>query len=270
MSRKQALSGGLVLLVASLVLLVPGRPWAQDVQDVRQYDLKKPKIFDETYQLINESDLNCSFYMQEMGKPLPDIQIVGAERMNERTIYDNDALIYLNRGAADGLEIGQLFLVVGVREAVPKLGTVMKREGRARVVRLQDRTATAKVEKGCGAVEIGDYLLPFEEEPGELGKDQGYGDMDPNASKRGRVVYMDWGFHIAGPGHWALIDLGRQHCVQIGDQLSVFHQARPDLPREAVASAIIIDVRGATSTIKILSARDSVNLGDEVQIAVAR
>jgi hypothetical protein len=267
MSRKPALYGGLVLLVVSLVLTVPGRPFAQDVQ---QTDIKKPKIFDETYQLINETDLNCSFYLHEPGKFLPDIQIVGAERMNERSIYDNDAKLYINRGAADGLEMGQLFLVVGVREVVPKLGTVVRREGRARVVRLEDRTAAIKVEKGCGAVQVGDYLLPFEEEPGEMGKDQGYGDMDPNASKRGHVVYMDWGFHIAGPGHWALIDLGRQHCVQIGDQLNVFHQARPDLPREAVASAIIVDVRGATSTIKILSARDSVNLGDEVQIAVAR
>jgi hypothetical protein len=270
MSRKPALCGGLALLVASLVLIVPGRPFAQDVQDVQQLELKKPKIFDETYQLINESDLNCSFYLHEPGKLMPDIQIVGAERMNERTVYDNDSLIYINRGAADGLEVGQLFLIVGIREVVPKLGTVMKRQGRARIVRLEDRTSAAKVEKGCGALQIGDFLLPFEEEPGEMGKDQGYGDMDPNASKRGRVVYIEWGFHIAGPGQWALIDLGRQHCVQIGDQLNIFHQARPDLPREAVASAIIVDVRGATSTIKILSARDTVDLGNEVQINVAR
>ncbi len=62
--------------------------------------------------------------------------------------------------------------------------------------------------------------------------------------------------------------MGRQHCVQIGDQLNIFHQARPDLPREAIASAIIIDVRGATSTIKILGARDAVDIGSEVQINV--
>jgi hypothetical protein len=64
--------------------------------------------------------------------------------------------------------------------------------------------------------------------------------------------------------------MGRQHCVQIGDQLNVFHRTKPNLPREAVASAIIIDVRGATSTVKILGAKDSVNIGDEIQINVAR
>jgi len=64
--------------------------------------------------------------------------------------------------------------------------------------------------------------------------------------------------------------LGRQHCVQIGDQLNVFFRARPDLPREAIASAIVIDVRGATSTVKILDARDIVSIGSEVQLNITR
>jgi len=267
MSRKPALCAGIVLVLASLVLIVPGRPFAQETQETM---IRKAKIFEETYQLINESDLNCSFYMHEEGKLLPDIQIVGAERMNEKSVFEDGDLIYLNKGAADGLEMGQLFLTVGLRAKVGKLGTVMERHGRARVVRLEDRMASAKVEKGCGRIQIGDYLLPFEEEAGEIGKDLGYGDMDPNASKRGHVIYIENDFHISGSGQWALIDMGRQHCVQIGDQLNIFHQARPDLPREAFASAIIIDVRGATSTIKILGARDAVDIGSEVQINTSR
>jgi hypothetical protein len=262
MSKRPALCAGIVL--ASLLLIVPGGPFAQETM------IQRAKIFDETYQLINESDLNCSFYMHEEGKLLPDIQVIGAERMNEKSLFEDGDLIYINKGAADGLEIGQLFLTVGLRAKVAKLGTVMERHGRARIVRLEDRMATAKVEKGCGTIQIGDFLLPFEQDAGEMGKDLGFGDMDPNASKHGKVVYIENDFHIAGSGQWALIDLGRQHCVQIGDQLNIFHQARPDLPREAVASAIIVDVRGATSTIKILSARDTVDLGNEVQINVAR
>jgi hypothetical protein len=262
--RSLLTAGGLVLIVAVLALAVPGRPSAQDVM------VRKAKIFEETYQLINESDLNCSFYMHEEGKLLPDIRIVGAERMNEKHVFSDDDIIYIDKGAADGLEIGQLFLAVGLRAKVAKIGTVMERHGRARIVRLDDEMATAKVEKGCGAILVGDYLLPFEEEAGEIGKDLGYGDMDPNASKRGRVIYIENDFHISASGQWALIDMGRQQCVQIGDQLNVFHQARPDLPREAVASAIIIDVRGASATIKILGARDAVRIDDEVQIITTR
>jgi len=265
MSRKRVFTAGIIL--AGLALIVPGGPFAQEVQETQ---IQKAKIFDETYQLINESDLNCSFYMHEEGKLLPDIQIIGAERMNEKSLFEDGDLIYLNKGAADGLEMGQLFLTVGLRAKVAKLGTVMERHGRARIVRLEDRMASARVEKGCGSIRVGDFLLPFEEESGEIGKDLGYGDMDPNASKHGYVIYIENDFHISASGQWALINMGRQHCVQIGDQLNIFHQAKPNLPREAFASAIIIDVRGATSTIKILGARDAVDLGSEVQINVAR
>jgi hypothetical protein len=267
MSRKPAVLAGFALALVSLALLVPGRPFAQDAQETQ---IQKSKIFDETYQLINESDLNCSFYMYEEGKLLPDIRIVGGERMNEKSLFEDGDLIYLDKGAADGLEVGQLFLTVGPRAKVGKIGTVMERHGRARIVRLEDKMASARIEKGCGTILAGDYLLPFEEEAGEIGKDMGYGDMDPNASKHGRVIYIENDFHISGTGQWALIDLGRQHCVQIGDQLNVFHQAKPNLPREAFASAIIIDVRGATSTIKILGARDAVDIGAEVQISTTR
>jgi len=268
MSQKAAISAGIVLVAAGLILLVPGQPFAQDAQETI---IRKAKIFDETYQLINESDLNCSFYMHEEGKFLPDIQIIGAERMHEKSVFEDGDLIYLNRGAADGLEIGQLFLTIGLRAKVAKIGTVMERHGRARIVRLDgDRGASARVEKGCGTILVGDFLIPFEEEAGEIGKDLGYGDMDPNASKKGYVIYIENDFHISGSGQWALINMGRQHCVQIGDQLNVFHQARPDLPREAFASAIVIDVRGATSTIKILGARDAVDIGAEVQMNTTR
>jgi cytochrome c oxidase assembly protein Cox11 len=94
--------------------------------------------------------------------------------------------------------------------------------------------------------------------------------MDPNASKHGKVIFIENDFRIAATGQWALIDMGRQHCVQIGDQINVFRRARPDLPREAIASAIIIDVRGATSTIKILGVRDTVDIGSEVQLNTTR
>jgi len=267
MSRKPTFYAVVVIALASLVLVVPGRPCAQDIQEAV---IQKAKIFDETYQLINESDLNCSFYMHEEGKLLPDTRIIGAERMNEKSVFEDGDLIYLDKGAADGLEIGQLFLTVGLRAKVGKIGTVMERHGRARVVRLDERMASARVEKGCGTILVGDFVIPFEEEAGEIGKDLGYGDMDPNATKQGHIIYIENDFHISASGQWALIDLGRQHCVQIGDQLNVFHQARPDLPREAFASAIIIDVRGATSTVKILGARDAVDIGAEVQMVTTR
>ena len=264
MNKKTGLSAILAsLTLISLVLLVPGRAFAQD-------QIARPKIFDEVYQLMTETDLYCSFYMLEEGKPLPEIRIIGAELMNEKNVFSDADLIYIDRGAAHGLELGQLFQIVGVREKVVPYGYVTGRHARARVVRLEETMATARVEKGCGPVRVGDFLLPFEEDEGEIGRDEGFGDLDPTLGLKGQVVYIEHDFRISASGMWVSINLGRQHCVQIGDRITVFHQARPDLPREAVASGILIDVRGATSTVKILSARDAVEIGDEIQLIAER
>jgi len=255
--------GFLSLTLIGLCLFVPARASAQD-------QIRRAKIFEDTYQMISDTDLYGSFYMLEEGKPLPDLKIIGAEMMNEKTNLSDSDLIYLNKGKADGLEIGQLFQIIGVEQKVEPFGTVVWRRARARVIRLDDKVATARIERTFWPPRVGDYLLPFEESEGEIGKDAGYDQMDPNATKRGQVIFIDIARVLSGPGQWALINLGRQQCVQIGDQLTVFHRAKPNLPREAVGSLIIIDVRGATSTVKVLSARDALTIGDEVQLKTAR
>jgi hypothetical protein len=262
-NAKGLLCGFLCFALLGLCLAAPARSLAQD-------QIRRAKIFEETYQLISDTDLYGSFYMLEEGKPLPDLRIVGAEFMNEKDSFSDNDLVYLNKGKADGLEIGQLFQIIGVEEKIAPFGTVVWRRGRARVIRLDEKVATARIERSFWPSRVGDYLLPFEESEGEIGKDSGYDQMDPNATKRGQVIFIDFSRQLSGPGQWALINLGRQQCVQIGDQLTLFHRAKPNLPREAVGSMIIIDVRGATSTVKILSARDVVSLGDEVQLKEAR
>jgi hypothetical protein len=262
-NEKGLLCGSLSLALIGLCLFVPARASAQD-------QIRRAKIFEDTYQMISDTDLYGSFYMLEEGKPLPDLRIIGSEMMNEKDNLTDGDLIYLNKGKADGLEIGQLFQIIGVEEKVAPFGTIVWRRARARIIRLDEKVATARIERSFWPTRVGDYLLPFEESEGQVGKDAGYGQMDPNATKRGRVIFIDIAREMSGPGQWALINLGRQQCVQIGDQLTLFHRAKPDLPREAVGSLIIIDVRGATSTVKILSGRDAVMVGDEVQLKEAR
>jgi hypothetical protein len=264
MKNHRGLSLGLLSFAfASLCLIVPGRPLAQD-------QIQKAKIFEDTYQMITDTDLYGSFYMLEEGKPLPDLRIIGAELMNEKEQFSDSDIVYLSKGQVDGLEIGQLFQIIGLYEKVPLYGTVVWREGRARVIRLEEKTAVARIEKSYWPCRVGDYAMPFEESEGEIGKDKGYDQMDPNATKRGQVVFIDMFRRLSGTNQWASVNLGRQQCVQIGDQLAVFHRAKPDLPREAFGSMIIIDVRGATSTVKILSCRDAIMVGDEVQLKTAR
>lgn len=251
------------LALISLCLIAPGRPFAQD-------QVQRAKIFSETYDMITDVDLYGSFYIQEQGKPVPTMSIIGFERMNEKEfIYESD-VIYLSKGQADGIEIGQVFQIISFRDPLPPFGTIVWRAGRARVIRLEEKTAVAKLEKSYWAARVGDYAMPYEESQGEVGKDKGFDQMDPNATKRGQVVFIDMFRRLSGTNQWALINMGRQQCVQIGDQLTVFRRAKPNLPREAFASLIVIDVRGATSTVKVLSARDAIEVGDEVQLKESR
>jgi hypothetical protein len=265
MTNRKALSLAFVtLILAAVCLLGPARPFAQEDQ------FRRAAVVPENYQMITDTDLYCSFYMLEEGKKLPEMRIIGAERMNEKILLNDADLVYLDRGEADGVEIGQLFEVVGMEQKVPPYGYVIQRRGRARVVRLEGNISVASLEKTCSPARVGDYLLPYEEKEGEIGRDKGFDWMDPNISKHGQVIFVDQDFRIAGTNQWALINMGRQQCLQIGDQLTVFHRAKPTLPREAVASLIVIDVRGATSTVKVLSCRDTVEVGNEVQVSTIR
>jgi len=237
----------------------------------QEAEINKPKIFGEYYQLISDSDLYCSIFLYEEGKPFPDIRIIGAERMNEKVMLDDYDTIYIDKGQADGIDVGQIFLVVGLREKVGEYGQIMHRRSRAKIVRIDgEHMATARLERSCGDARVGDYLVPWEDMEGEIGKDEGYCDLNPELGEHGRVIYLENDFRIAGSGQWAIISLGRQHCIQIGDRVTVFHRAKTGLPREAVSSAIVIDVRGGSSTVKILSARDAVEVGDQVQIIPLR
>jgi hypothetical protein len=228
-----------------------------------QVQVQKAKIFQDEYQMILESDLYCSIFVHQGERP--PLRIIGSERQKEKGLLSDADVFYVDKGRADGLEIGQMFLIVGLAQDVAGFGPLAKRKGRARVIRLEEHQAAVRIDKACGAVEVGDYVLPYEDKEGVLGRDLGYGDLDPAAGKRGKVIYLETDFNITGAGHWAIIDLGLDQGIRLGQQLTVFKRASPNLPREAVGNIIVIDLQKETATVKLLSGRDAVEMGDEVQ-----
>lgn len=134
------------------------------------------------------------------------------------------------------------------------------------MVRLEETKGAVTVDKTCGELKIGNYLVPFEEKETRLGKDEGYAqELDENQGVRGSVIFIETEFHIAGSGQWALIDLGKQQGIALGQQLTIFKRVKKGVPREAIGNLVVIDVQDRTSTVKLLSCRDSVEIGFEVQ-----
>ncbi|MDI6845718.1 MAG: hypothetical protein QME28_06235 [Candidatus Saccharicenans sp.] len=248
--------------VSAVLSLILYPAMAQAQQD----QVQKPKIFSEEYQLLTDTDLYCSFLIWD--KRLPEIQIIGSEREFERAMMVDSDTFYINKGREEGMEIGQMFLALEISQPVGKLGLLAQKKGKVRIIRLEDHVSLCKVEKGCGDIRIGHYLIPFEEKPAVLGRDEGYHqELKPGESLEGKIIYLDTDFNIVSSGHWALIDLGTSHGIKPGQQLTVFRRSnKTNLPREAIANVVVVDVQENTSTVRILSSREAVEKGDTVQV----
>ncbi len=230
----------------------------------QQYQIEKAKIFQEAYPVISESDLYCSYFVLEDDPP--DWRVIGAERQNEKILLSDDDIVYVNRGQRDGVEVGQLFMLVEVKNKLQDFGYLGCKRGRLRIISCEDSRSVGRIEKSCGQVTVGNFLFPFEEKEGLLGKDLGF---EPYGTQGqgpvGRIIFLENDFVQVAAGHWAIINLGRQQGMEVGQQLTVFRRVSASSPREAVANAIVIDVSQRTATVKILSAKDAIFSGYEVQ-----
>lgn len=237
--------------------------FAKDPQ--QQSEIKKAKIFQEIYPLISESDLYCSFFV--LDEKMPEIQIVGAERGYEKILLTDGNIVYTDKGSADGLEPGQLFMILEVGPKIEDFGFLTYKRGRAHVVVIEEHRASVRIEKSCGQVTTGQYLVPFEEGESRMGKDLGYA-VSPYESQgvSGEVIYLQADYNQVGSGNWALIDLGEQDGIQKGDQLILYRSIQEGAPLHIFGNCVVIDAQKKTSTVKILSCKDPLLKGDLVQV----
>lgn len=248
----------LVIVSGSLVFSSSGPESQQQTQ------IKKAKIYRDVYPLISEKDLYCSFFILEREL---DTQIIGAERQYERSLLNESDIVYIDKGEKDGLKPGQVFLVLEVGPSVENFGPLAKRRGRARIINLEEERSSARIEKSCGKIMIGNFLVPFREKEGMEGKDLGY-DVPPEVTPgvKGEIIYLQDNFHQLGRGHWALIDMGTEDGIQRGQQLIIYRRVKKGVPIQILGNSVVIDVQTQTSTIKILSCGDVIGLGDRIQL----
>jgi len=228
-----------------------------------RYDISKAKVYQEFADLINEVDLYCSFSLWE--KEIPGLWIAGAEREYEKKMFSDGDVVYLNKGKGEGVEPGQVFSVLEIRNEIPGYGPLAFGKGRARVQFADDNTAVAVVEEACDPVRTGYYLVPFEEKEGMTGKDLGYDVLPVEAGGvKGGLIYVQNDLRLIATNHWALIDLGSEQGIQVGQQLILYRTTRQDVPLQILGNCIVIDVKSNTATIKLLSCREVIRKGDRV------
>jgi hypothetical protein len=240
---------------------VPAPPLQEKPKE--QYEISKAKIFREVADLINEVDLYCSFSVWE--DEIPGLKIIGAEKGSEKTMFSDGDVIYLNKGKDGEVKPGQVFWVLEIRDELPGYGPMAFGKGRARVQFANDAVTVAVVEQSCDAVRSGYYLVPFEGRKGIMGKDLGYDVLQEEADGvKGSLIYVQSNLRQIASYQCALIDLGAEQGIQIGQQMILYRRTRKDLPVQILGNCIVIDVKSKTSTIKILSCRDIIQKGDRV------
>ena len=243
-------------------------PTAQEKQEKQEKqeeldEISKAKIYQEFAEMIKEVDMYCSFSVWE--DEIPGLKIIGAERESEKTLFSDGDVIYLNKGNNGDVKPGQIFWVLEIRDELRGFGPMAFGKGRARVQFADDAMTVAIVEHSCDAVRIGNYLVPFEGKKGMIGKDLGYA-VPPVETDgvKGSVVYLQNDLRQIGSYNWALIDLGAEQGIQVGQQMILYRRTGKDLPLQILGNCIVIDVKSNSSTIKVLSCRDIIQKGDLV------
>jgi len=238
------------------------QPPLQQKQEDR-FQISKGKIYQEIADLINEVDLYCSFFAWE--KEIPELEIIGAEREEDKTMFSDGDQVFLSQGKDAAIEPGQVFWILEMYHEAPEYGSIAIGRGRVRVLHTTDNRSVAVVENTCDRVRIGSFLVPFEPKEGMMGKDLGY-DVPPVEAEgaKGRMVYFQGLLNQIGSFMWALIDIGEDQGLQVGQQLIVYRKIRPDLPLVILGSCVVIDVKSKTATVKTLSCKDVIRKGDFV------
>jgi hypothetical protein len=132
-------------------VLVAGASGPASGQAKPQDQVQKGKIYQDTYPLLTETDLYCSFAV--LDGPLPDLKVIGAERQEERVLLGDGDVIYLNGGRKQAVAEGQVYLLFEKRDDVKSsrtgenYGPLIQRVGRGRVFKVDEERAVLRIEK---------------------------------------------------------------------------------------------------------------------------
>src|SRR5579864_1620897 len=184
-----------------------------------------------------ESQLYCSGMVTSDRVPTDTYVISGAESYF-RITYSDGKLVFLNKGASQGVKVGDQFDVIRANpmdlltvewfrdqsKLLKAMGTTYEDEGRIRVVNVQQNTSTAEVVFSCAYALRGDILQPFVARPAPMIKPAEGFDMfaPPSGKSKAMIVTTRYYGELAKDGTIVYVNLGSGQGVKVGDYFRVF------------------------------------------------
>lgn len=237
------------------------------------------------------ADVYCTGFVDDPDLPFP-YHIVGSEegalgpslrsadRPGKHYLIKVDLtssdIVYLDGGAAAGLEAGTDYFIVGAGELVRHphsnelIGRHYQYQGRLRVLSVQQETAIAEITDACRGVRVGAGLMPFETLPIPLvatGVPPSVNNpvRDDALDAAATVVYAESDVFSLGEGHVVYLDLGAGE-VAPGDRYRIWRRNHEGLPPVILGELAILRVGDAASVARILNSRYTIRVGDRVTL----
>ena len=266
----------------------------------------------KNYPEVKFVDLYCSGFIRTEAVP-DELKVVARYNSDNALLAGEGDYIYIAKGLEDGVRNGTTYQIVRPTKQVSRPNR-LGAEGNAgmhylevahiRVVLTQDDYAMARVVRSCEPVEVGDFLVPYQQlqfptlparrpfsplmTPTEealgsiittknalLNASSGFGSSGgvPGIGQ-GSLRAIEKG--IAGEGEVVYLDVGKEQGAKPGDTLVVFRQVdvESDAPaserqtirrqKVAVGEVVILKVEERASTALVTYSVDGLVQGDDV------
>jgi outer membrane protein OmpA-like peptidoglycan-associated protein len=186
----------------------------------------------------------------------------------DRMLYYAGDRVTVTAGSEQGLENGQRFfvrrplLIEGMPHGEHTAGWL-------RIVDTRQSSATAVVDFSCDAIAIGDRIEPFKDEelPGEIDRTDSTGTLD--FSKSATVLFGNDGRQMAGGRDFVLAKIGKKNGVTPGTRYAIYHGLMANRePNVSFGEAVVVQVSGDRSLLRITEAHDAVRSGDTLVLRV--
>lgn len=227
------------------------------------------------YPASEDAAIQCAHYIAP-GREDESLYALGSELGGDKVALSERDFLYLNRGSNGGVKAGDVYSLhraaYTVRHPVTgkKLGLKIETSGWGRVILVSETSATLVVEQACATIYAGDYAKPFEKINVPLALRRPAADRltPPSGKASGYVVDIAENADIAGTNSVVTIDLGSQAGLTPGNLLSVYRVMYPSqpTPRNVVGELAVLTVRETTATARVVSSRDAITAGDQVEL----
>lgn len=181
------------------------------------------------YPVAEATDVYCSNYIDD--DFVEPALFIEEREEGAKTILATGDIVYLSQGSVDGIRAGDLFSVIRPTHDVfhpfmeeEWIGTSVRSHGRLQVIAVQDSASTAEIIDACDAIEIGDFLSPFQEVAVPMSGPVVFRPetIDIIGENGGYIVHVLDDKFSFGSGDIVNIDMGSADGVQPGDRFTVY------------------------------------------------